>query len=253
MEVIKSLLVIWKNKKDDLYYHIGTLNYDGSMYRFIYSYHSKSPRKVHDALNNGFHLHPAFPELEKVYQSSTLFEAFDRRIPDKGRVDYQEVLTSLGLPPTADRMDILRETRGMISGDPYSFEEPLRLEDKELITNFYINGMRHQEHLPVNWYDYLTIGEELIPFKDNDNPIDQFAIKIKTKNDMELGYIPGIYAQAVYALLSRGVHVSLKVLDICHHMAPQWWVRVELKSTVDLPEYDNFYDYELEGLIFKVA
>src|SRR5690625_1287601 len=127
----KSLLVVWKNKATQIYYQVGTLNYDGEKYTFQYTYHRDTHRKLKEAMRNGYKLHPAFPDLNKIYISSALFASFDRRIPSIDRVDYNYVLNHLNLPLDADRMDILRETRGMLSGDAYSFEEPLRLYEDE--------------------------------------------------------------------------------------------------------------------------
>src|SRR5699024_9502782 len=121
MNTIKSLLVLWKDKNTNLYYHVGTLNYNGEKYTFQYTYNNDSHRKIKDAMRNGYHLHPAFIELKNEYISSSLFYAFYRQIPSSDRVDYISILKDLGLPIEADRMDILRETRGTLSGDAYSF------------------------------------------------------------------------------------------------------------------------------------
>ena len=54
-------------------------------------------------------------------------------------IAYRSILKEFGLPKLADRMDVLRETRGTLAGDTYSFEEPLRLNGNKQSTNFYIN------------------------------------------------------------------------------------------------------------------
>lgn len=77
MNTIKSLFLVWQNRETRLYYHIGTLNFDGEQYTFTYTYHSESNRSVLEALRNGYNLHPAFPELEKVYIAKSLFPAFN--------------------------------------------------------------------------------------------------------------------------------------------------------------------------------
>src|SRR5699024_4073333 len=112
------------------------------MYTFEYTHHSKANRKVNDALKRGYCLHPAFLDLKKKYVSSKLFLAFNRRIPSKAPVDYKKILEDLKLPADADRMDILCKTRGIISSDPYFFEEPLKDNEAstELTTHFYIMG-----------------------------------------------------------------------------------------------------------------
>ncbi|WP_099159584.1 hypothetical protein [Virgibacillus ndiopensis] len=152
-----------ENIKDGLYYHIGTLNYDGHFYTFEYTFRSESPRTVKEAIHKGYHLHPVFPVLEKTYKSEKLFPAFDRRIPGKSRVGYEKILEEFNLPAYADRMDMLRMTRGMLSQDQYSFEEPLRLNGNQLWSNFYVNGMRHRTELPKNCSELIHEGEPLIP------------------------------------------------------------------------------------------
>ena len=250
MDAIKSLLVVWKNKENELYYHIGTLNYDGKSYNFEYTYRSKSTRNVIEAQREGYRLHPAFPELKKTYQSETLFPAFNRRIPDTSRLGYYEILKEFSLPTTADRMDVLRETRGKIAGDPYSFEEPLRLNGDKLSTNFYISGMRHRNHLPENWEDYFSVGDLLFAEIEQDNEYDSYAVKIITDNGTHIGYIPGIYAQAVHSLLNQAVPIELQIRQLRPNFAPQWWMRVELTATIELESGNHSYVNNLDGLIF---
>lgn len=251
MHAIKSLLVVWKNTKDNLYYHVGTLNYDGQKYTFEYTFKSNSPRTVTEAIRRGYRLHPAFPLLQKTYQSEELFPAFDRRIPDNTRIGFENILDEFGLPATADRMDILRETRGMLSQDPYSFEEPLRLNGEELRSNFYVNGIRHQGHISENWYDYVREGDSLIPELEEDNKFDSYAVKVMTSSGVHIGYIPGIYAQAVHSLLKQRISVELTVQQLCPQFASQWWVRVRLEATIELENTDERYRHNLEGFIFQ--
>ncbi|MCC3356123.1 HIRAN domain-containing protein [Bacillus sp. REN16] len=253
MHSIKSLLVVWKSKEKNLYFHIGTLSYDGEKYIFEYTHHSNSHRKVLDAVRNGYRIHPAFPDVHKKYIAASLFPAFDRRIPSSDRVDYKKVLKDLNLPFGADRMDILRETRGILSGDAYSFEEPLRVyENNQFETNFYINGMRHQD-LPENWVSRLSVGSSLQAIPDYDNEFDPYAVKMETVEGIQLGYVPGVSAQAVKALVERGVQLSFYVKEIKSTLAPQWWVRVNLIGNLETASDGIFNEKDFEGLIFKVA
>ncbi len=251
MDAIKSLLVIWQNTKDSLYYHIGTLNYDGEVYTFEYTYRSKSARNVLEAQQNGYSLHPGFPELQKTYQAKELFTAFNRRIPDKSRVGYQQILNEFVLSPDADRMDVLRETRGALAGDPYTFEEPLRLHENNLSSSFYINGMRHLDYLPENWNDFIKEGETLVAELDEDNKYDQYAVKILSENGIDLGYIPGIYAQAVYSLIKQDADLKLTVKQLRPNFSPQWWVRVDLSATIELEYIGSENRYNLDSFIFQ--
>lgn len=250
MKKVKSLLVVWKNSVNNLYYHVGTLTYNGENYSFQYTHFSDSPRTVKEAQKEGYQLHPAFPELKKKYESPDLFPAFDRRIPDKSRVGFQHILNELQLSSYADRMDILRETRGALAGDPYTFEEPLRLEDNKINSRFYINGMRHQ-NLPKTLFENLTIGETLAVEIAEDNPVDKYAVNIFTSQGLLLGFVPGIYAQAIYSLLKQGKEIDLRIKALKPNYAPQWWVQVQLETFLDLSKDDREQKKIFESFLFQ--
>lgn len=251
LSIIKSLLLVWQNRETRLYYHIGMLNFDGEQYTFTYTHRSESNRSVLEAMQNGYNLHPAFPELEKTYTGQSLFPAFNRRIPDVSRIGYDKILDEFSLPADADRMDVLRETRGALAGDPYTFEEPLRLNGNHLRSNFYINGMRHMENIPDNWTDYVRVGDQLMTEADNDNDVDPFAVSIKAQDGLKLGYVPGIYSQALYALLHRGIDLTLTVTQLHPNFSPQWWVRVELSAVIESLKKDDEVSSHLNSLIFR--
>lgn len=235
MSSINSLLVIWQNKTNLLYYHVGTLSFDGNYYTFTYTHHENSHRTVQEALQNGYHLHPSFPILEKEYKSENLFPTFDRRIPSLEREDFKEIITDLGLPAHPDRMDILKATRGILSGDTYSFEQPLRMKNNVLQTHFYINGMRHR-NLPGSWSSLIHVNEKLLLLPEPTNPKDSRAVRIETNSGLHLGYVPGFYAEAINSLIANKANITLTIREIRPDSSPQWWVSIEFScdlSTLD--------------------
>lgn len=248
----KSLLLIWRDPDTFLYFHVGTLAYDKQNYLFEYTHYTDSERRVRDAIAHGYTLHPAFPKLEKKYVSKELFPAFSRRIPSKNRVDYHKVLDTFGLPTEADKMDVLRATRGALGNDPYSFSEPLRLVDNQkLLTHFYISGMRHVD-LNKNWHESLSPGDELILEVDEHNKYDKNAVKILSKSQHHLGYVPGIFAKSLCALLDRNVYMKVVVQEINPTYSPRWWVRVDFKSILNEKFTEEPFE-ELDGLVVSAA
>ncbi|WP_010531759.1 HIRAN domain-containing protein [Lentibacillus jeotgali] len=222
----------------------------GEQYTFTYTNRIESNRNVLAAMRNGYHLHPTFPKLEKTYTAQLLFPAFNRRIPDTSRIGYHKILDEFALPSDADRMDVLRETRGALAWDPYTFEEPLRLNGSHLRSNFYINGMRHMD-VPGNWTDHVQVGDQLRVDLDSDNKVDPFAVSIKTQDGLQLGYVPGIYAQAVHALLHQEIDLALAVTQMHPNFSPQWWVRVELSAVIEsLSRYEEDSSH-LKSIIFR--
>jgi hypothetical protein len=247
MKNVKSLLVIWQNKETSLYYHIGTLTFDGITYFFTYTHHNDSPRTVMEAIRNGYFLHPSFPVIDKTYKSENLFPAFDRRIPSAEREDYNLILNDLGLDLNSDRMDILRVTRGMLSGDTYSFEQPLRLKNNKLQTDFYINGMRYQ-NLPENWNMNIHKDDCLQLIPEPSNPYDKRAVRIETLSGIHLGYVPGFYAEAIKSLIEYNTRPILTIKEIRPKSSPQWWVHTEFSCDIKNPG-SFFHEVSLSGVI----
>jgi len=250
--VKKSLLLIWRDPDTFLYFHVGTLTYDKQNYVFEYTHYTDSERRVRDAIAHGYTLHPAFPNLEEKYVSKELFLAFSRRIPSKNRVDYHKVLDTFGLPIEADKMDVLRATRGALGNDPYFFAEPLRLvENQKLLNHFYISGMRHV-NLNKNWHKSLSVGDELILEVDEHNKHDKNAVKILSKSQHHLGYVPGIFAKAIRALLDRNVYMKVVVQEVNPTYSPRWWVQVDFKSVLNKKFTEEPFE-ELDGLVVSAA
>lgn len=248
----KSLLLIWRDANSKLYFHVGTLTYDGHVYTFEYTFRSKATRRVHDAIEHGYTLHPAFPNLNKTYVADKLFSAFARRIPSSNRLDYNEVLKKLSLPAHADQMDILRATRGMTGRNPYIFDEPLRLTSDNVLKNkFYISGMRYSE-LPENWSSMIQKGDELVLKPDVNNAYDANVVKILTQNKLVLGYVPAVFAKAIRALLDREAEMNVVVNEINSNYSPQWWIQIDFQSVLEKNHIAKDI-VELEGLFTDAA
>lgn len=128
MSKVQTLLAVWQDEISRLYYHIGTLSHFDNHYEFVYTSTLAGQRKLGDAIERGYMIHPAFPETDKVYRSKTLFPAFNRRIPSSDRSDFHAILADLVLNESSSKMDILRATRGRLASDTYLFEQPLRVE-----------------------------------------------------------------------------------------------------------------------------
>lgn len=126
-------------------------------------------------------IHPAFPDTTKVYRSKKLFPAFDRRIPSIDRKDFPEILADLGLDKNASKMELLRTTRGRLASDTYSFEQPLRLDEHNMLgSSFFVHGMRYQ-NLPHEWPSWIQIHSELNLVQESENKYDPHAVAIYTK------------------------------------------------------------------------
>lgn len=112
--------------------------------------------------------------------------------------------------------------------------------------------MRYRQ-LPQNWYDFIHVSDQLVPVQEKNNEYDRYAIKLYAPNNLWLEYIPGIYAQAITALIERGIDLKITVEEKRPKHAPRWWLRVRLEAVLDLDEGHSFHVAKLEDLVMPVA
>src|SRR5699024_4427213 len=236
MSKVKTLLVVWQDEVSRLFYNIGTLSHYNDYYGFTYTSIDSGPRKLGDALKQGYMIHPAFPDVDKTYRAKTLFPAFDRCIPSPDRADFEAILADLDLEKDASKMEILRATRGRLANDSYSFEQPLRREqDGKLHSSFFIHGMRHRE-LPDEWAYWLTESRLLKLIHEPTNSKDSNAVGIYTMDDKMLGYVPNFYSQAIASLIKHGASPVVRVTHLNEKSHPHWWVKVSFESEIPLEQ-----------------
>lgn len=236
MSNVHTLLVVWQDYKSRLYYHVGTLSHYDGHYEFRYTNCGSEHRKLKEALDNGYMPHPAFPDIGKVYKSKVLFPAFDRRLPSPDRSDFKAIMRDLGLNESSTKMDFLQQTRGRLTNDTYSFEQPLRREkDGYLYSSFFVHGMRHR-NLPADWPTWLEINGTLDLRQEPTNPGDPHAVGVYTKGGKHLGYVPGFYSKAVYALLEQGADPIVRVTYINEKSTPHWWLKVDFECMIPVDD-----------------
>jgi hypothetical protein len=244
---VQTLLVVWQNARTRLYYHIGNLSFYNKTYEFTYTAYGTGHGKIKDALNNGYYVHPAFPDINKVYRSDKLFAAFDRRLPSKDRSDFKAILFDLGLNVNSTKMDLLRETRGRLANDTYSFEQPLRVKgDGKLHSSFFVHGMRHRE-LPDNWSDWVALQDSVKLIQEPTNIHDPNAVAVYTYSGRHLGYVPGFYSKAIYSLLEYDANPNVKVIYKNEKSTPHWWLKLYFEC--EIPPVEAMQSSEVLSLI----
>ena len=134
-----KLCLLWQNKKSRNWYHVGNLTYEKDKYFFTYQV-EQSKRNVFEALENGYRLHPSFPNVHEKYESMILFSAFARRLPQKSRKDYRVILKNLGITKESTDFEIMSITGGTINSDNYEFVKPIECEGTKFKLDFYLGG-----------------------------------------------------------------------------------------------------------------
>ena len=200
-----NLWLIWKEPISRRKYLIGELSYDFKVYKFKYI----NP-ELEDAIKNNFTYYPGFRELNKVYESETLFANIATRLPNSKRPDYIKILNSYGLEINSTQMDILKKTRGRLLTDNFEFVPEF---DKNNKIEFEVAGTRH--YIKKNkMKKILNINDNLELEREYDNPQDKYAIKVNyLVNDKkyQLGYVPRYYSAYLSNLLDEKVPYSAKV------------------------------------------
>jgi len=191
-----KLCLLWQNKKSRNWYHVGNLIYENNKYFFKYQV-EQSKRNVFEALDNGYRLHPTFPNVQQTYESEVLFSAFARRLPQKSRKDYRVILKKLGVTKESTDFEIMSITGGTINSDNYEFVKPIEHDGTKFKLDFYLRGWRHYN----NDTTHLKADDELFLVMDPENEYDDDAVAIYKNNEKKIGYVPAFYSAFITEMI----------------------------------------------------
>lgn len=199
--------LVWKEPNTRRQYVVGQLTKNGK-YEFSYGF------EVEAAIGVGFnHLIP-FDNINNVYESDLLFPVFSSRLPDKKRRGIEDILSKYGLEEFNDYL-LLKRSGAQLPIDNLKFIDPLLDEDSGRITRIFdLAGVRH--YLGCDGEECyksveLEVGEELLLVPEIENQYDNNAIKVVTKSDVLIGYIPRFYNKELSELLKKGYKYTCKV------------------------------------------
>ena len=193
---LNELCLLWQNQKTRQWYHVANLFLlEDSTYAFSYE-NKKEKRGLKEAIVNGYHLHPSFPDTEKTYYSKKLFSTFARRLPNKSRQDYVALLELNNLSKESSEFEILAATGGRLISDSYEFVEPIRREGNQFVFEFYARGWRHWNTAGKVINNLNDVYLEV----DANNEEDVDAVAVKDREGI-IGYVPAFYSEFVKNML----------------------------------------------------
>jgi hypothetical protein len=191
-----KLWLAWKDSNTRQRFVVGQLWYD-SKYRFQYFVGNNQK-----AINNcgldlaekiGFRKLEPFQDLQ-VYSNNTLFQVFNRRLPDRTRPDFDNLVKEYKLKPDCTPLELLEATGGRLATDTLEFVAPFTFEESgEFEIEFYIAGWRHYKGESI-----INELKPLTPLKlalEPTNRYDPFAIQVLGPGDVMLGYVPVYYSR----------------------------------------------------------
>lgn len=223
---MNKLCLLWQEAISRKWYHVANLVIDSTgTYLFSYEKNDKK-RGLNEAIDLGYKPHPTFPDFNKKYQSDKMFSAFLRRLPDRNRNDYKEILKRLGINSDSSDFDLLSVTGGILNSDSYEFVKPIEFNQNEFSANFYLRGWRYYNapEEALLKHDFLTLEIE------EGNEYDEDAVCILKNENKCIGYVPAFYSSFVKDILTNDS--SYEVNYEFNSKAPsQYKVNVTLNGT----------------------
>jgi len=188
------------------------------------------------AINLGFQPFLAFAQLEKRYDSASLFPFFQNRVLPSTRTDYHEYVAELGFDArTADAVELLGRSGGVRQTD--RIETVLAptndLETKEYATHFLVRGVRHVAGEDRR-FEELVAGQRLDVQIEPDNQVNQRARKL-FYGPQPIGYVPNYLLRDVDLLEELGESLRFEIERVNPPPKPVHY-RVLVKLTAGWPE-----------------
>lgn len=202
-----ELWLIWKEPLSHRRFKIGVLIKLNDGYEFSYV-----DSELGEARKVGFNFFPGFNDLSKTYKNNELFINIASRLPNKGRIDYLEILNSYNLDKESSDFDILKATRGRTLTDNYEFVPAFDLNKIE----FDVAGTRHCKDIN-KCKDFLKINRVLYLEPEPNNKNDENAVKVVLKENgklYHLGYVPRYYSKELLNELNKGAKYSAMIQNL---------------------------------------
>ena len=202
-----ELWLIWKEPLSHRRFKIGVLIKLNDGYGFSYV-----DPELGEARKVGFNFFPGFNDLSKTYKNNELFINIASRLPNKGRIDYLEILNSYNLDKESSDFDILKATRGRTLTDNYEFVPAFDLNKIE----FDVAGTRHCKDIN-KCKDFLKINRVLYLEPEPNNKNDENAVKVVLKENgklYHLGYVPRYYSKELLNELNKGAKYSAMIQNL---------------------------------------
>ena len=202
-----ELWLIWKEPLSHKRFKIGILIKLNDGYEFSYV-----DPELGEARKVGFNFFPGFNDLSKTYKNNELFINIALRLPNKGRIDYLEILNSYNLDKESSDFDILKATRGRTLTDNYEFVPAFDLNKIE----FDVAGTRHCKDIN-KCKDFLKINRVLYLEPEPNNKNDENAVKVVLKENgklYHLGYVPRYYSKELLNELNKGAKYSAMIQNL---------------------------------------
>lgn len=220
----EQTLLVTRRDESSRYQPVGFLTRKGSGYRFAYL-----AKVAQDLKSDGI---LGFPDLDHVYESRNLFQAFAERVMNPRRPDRAQFLRALDLGADATPLEVLARSGGHKPADTLELlPVPEVNPDGSTSVVFLVHGLRRKVGA-LERLDSLGTGESLSLERDRENPYNKEAILVSTSDGQQLGWVPDSLAEFVGSLMTASHTVrALKVNG--PEVGPRLRLLVEIEGFTD--------------------
>ena len=225
--------VVWQNERSRSFHAVGSLEFDGRIFRFAYA---PDVAGVRD-----FVPFESFPSFDKVYESPELFDFFARRIPRAADPSFHSVLEALGLARRdATPAELMRYPLATPKDPVQIFPEPIVDRDGSVEGTFLVSGIRYADAesngLAGNVIDRLRPGDPLDVAPEPKNPVNPHALAVSA-DQVRLGYVPDYLLPDLGRLIDEGRDIRFHV-ERANEDTVDWHLRLlaRFSSSASGPE-----------------
>jgi hypothetical protein len=248
---VKKLFIAWQDPSSRLWFPVGMLTVEENIYRFQYI------NGAREALTDSdFEPFGVFPDLDRTYESTTLFPIFSKRVLSPSRPDYMDFVSWLGLSgPEVDPVEMLARSGGQSVTDRFEiFPYPEKIDENQYHCHFFVHGLRHLPKETIERINRLKKEERLYLANEFQNPYDRRALILCTEDHWHVGYCPRYLLHDVDDIAAKPEKVTIKVeKDVTPTSPLQFRLLCGLTATWDESELPfNKPRYQpIEGIIQK--
>lgn len=201
---MSTLVVALQHRPTRQWQIVGRLSHADDGYRFRYT---RGAREFHGRYQTAPLM--AFPRLDCEYLSIEPFQLIMGRVLSPRRPDFREFVAALGLPDTAEPMEILERSAGRCVTDNIELVAlPVRTESGELELYFLAHGVRHLEGATER-IEALKPGDPLRVVPQPESPGDDPDALLIVRADgpdepgRSLGWVPRYLSPEITWLAER--------------------------------------------------
>lgn len=208
MKQIANIYVAWRRGPGHRRYLIGKIRHsvtDGITFSYL-------AEGVNDAQKEGFTPFTEFPNIDRGQDNpykSDVIKIFGQRLLKSERLDAAEFYEFWDISPGTKhtRYYLLAKTQGLLPTDNFEF-----LADYNPVKGLsFITDLAGLSHLQLS-NDSISVGDELDWEFEEDNPIDQRAIKVY-KKQLHIGYIKKVHSEVFHKKSKYRLKIKVKALE----------------------------------------